>query len=138
MVGTLAMRHLQYSTVALASALLLVATPAQAVANAACLLMGRVEQVHTQPLNEYMLRLQIQGVRNNNTVANEVECNKLFKTGSALWLSLNATAMKTNTVPRVGAQLWLSLRYMENNGFVLRKYEPISRETYLEKKDGIQ
>ena len=119
-------------------AAMLAATPARAASNAACLLMGRVLQTHTQPLHEYMVQLYIQGVRSNNTLTNDIECPKVFKTGSTLWLGLNSAALKNNAAPRYGERLWLSLRYMENNGSVLRKYEPISRETYLEKKDGIQ
>ena len=123
---------------AFAACALLASPRAQAASNAACLLMGRVIQVQNQPLQEHMVQLHIQGVRSNNTLPNEIECPKVFKTGSTLWLSLNGAALNKSAAPRNGERLWFSLRYMENNGIVLRKYEAISRKTYLEKKDGIQ
>ena len=109
---------------------------AHAFSNAACLLMGRIEQIEQQPLQEVVLRVQLQGVKDNNVQANEVECAKVFRVGTRLWVSLHAGAFTRNQMPRVGDQAWLSLRYMGANS-VLRKYDWITRKAYMEKKDGL-
>ncbi|MDO5654303.1 MAG: hypothetical protein Q4G39_09400, partial [Brachymonas sp.] len=124
--------HCGWQGVALA-VLMFAAVPAhaQASSKAACLLMGRVEQVEQQPLQEVVLRVHVQGVSDNNVHTNEVECGKVFRTGSRLWVSLHASAFAESRLPRIGEQAWLSLRYMGGNT-VLRKYEWISRKAYLE------
>ena len=119
------------------SLLAAVPAPAHAFSHAACLLAGRIEQVEQQPLQEVMLRVQLQGVKDNNVRANEVECAKVFRVGTRLWVSLDAGDFANKRVPRVGEQAWLSLRYMGKK-HVLRKYDWITRKAYMEKKDGIQ
>lgn len=111
--------------------------PAHAYRHAACLMMGRIEQVEQQPLHEVMLRVQLQGVSDNNVLANEVECAKIFRIGSQLWVSLHASAFADAGIPKKGDQAWLSLRYVGTNSS-LRKYEWITRQAYMERKDGIQ
>jgi hypothetical protein len=114
-----------------------VAMPVQAYRNAACLLTGRIEQVERQPLHEVVLHVLLQDVSDNNVHANEVECGKVFSAGSRLWISLHESAFTSGRMPRVSEQAWLSLRYMGGSA-ILRKYEWMTRETYLERKDGIQ
>ncbi len=113
------------------------AAPAHAYRHAACLLMGRIEQVEQQPLQEVLLRVQLQGVSDSNVHPNEVECAKIFRLDSRLWVSLHSSAFTENRLPRKGEQAWLSLRYIGSNS-VLRKYEWITRQAYMERKDGIQ
>ena len=120
-----------------AACLVTAAVPAHAYRNAACLLTGRIEQVERQPLQEVVLRVQVMGVSDNNVHANEVECGKVFRAGSRLWVSLHESAFVSGRMPRVGEQAWLSLRYMDG-GAILRKYEWMTRKAYLERKDCIQ
>ena len=115
-----------------------VCVSAHAYQAAACLLAGRVVQVEKQPLNEVMLRVHLQSVHDNNTHTNEVECPKVFQPGSSLWVSLHASTLAESGLPSVGDRAWLSLRYLHNGSSVLRKYEWITRKTFLERKDGIQ
>ena len=117
--------------------LLLAAAPAHAYRHAACLLMGRVEHVEQQPLQEVVLRVHLQGVSDNNVHPNEVECAKVFRAGSRLWVSLHSNAFADARLPKPGEQAWLSLRYTSTSN-ALRKYEWITRQAYMERKDGIQ
>lgn len=117
--------------------LLAAAAPAHAYSHAACLLMGRIEQVEQQPLQEVVVRVQLQGVSDNNLHRNEIECAKVFRIGSQLWVSLSNSAFTDDSTPQKGEQAWLSLRYIGGNN-MLRKYEWITRQTYMERKDGIQ
>lgn len=117
--------------------LLAAAAPAHAYRHAACLMMGRIEHVERQPLQEVLLRVQLQGVSDNNVHPNEVECAKIFRVGSRLWVSLHSTAFADARLPQKGEQAWLSLRYTSTSS-ALRKYEWITRQAYMERKDGIQ
>ena len=135
-------RSLMNMRARLGPALLLVglaawAAPAHAYRHAACLLMGRIEQVEQQPLQEVVVRVQLQGVSDNNLHRNEIECAKVFRIGSQLWVSLSNSAFTDDSTPQKGEQAWLSLRYIGGNN-MLRKYEWITRQTYMERKDGIQ
>ena len=96
-----------------------------------------VEQVEQQPLQEVVVRVQLQGVSDNNLHRNEIECAKVFRVGSQLWVSLPNSAFTDDSTPQKGEQAWLSLRYIGGNN-MLRKYEWIMRQTYMERKDGIQ
>ena len=126
-----------WAGLAVAGLMAMAAMPAHAYRNAACLLTGRIEQAERQPLHEVVLLVLLQDVSDNNVHANEVECGNVFRTGSRLWVSLHESAFAAGRMPRVGEQAWLSLRYMGGSA-ILRKYEWMTRETYLERKDGIQ
>ena len=117
--------------------LLAAASTGHAYSHAACLLMGRIDQVEPQPLQEVVVRVQLQGVSDNNLHRNEIECAKVFRVGSQLWVSLPNSAFTDDSTPQKGEQAWLSLRYIGGNN-MLRKYEWITRQTYMERKDGIQ
>ena len=119
--------------------LVLASSPAHAFTHTACLLMGKVRQVEVQPLDETLVQLHIQGVRNDNIHANEVECPKVYKTGALLRVSLNPQSGKPLPRPQTGDGLWLSLRTSTaSNGALMRKVEVITREAYMERKNGIQ
>ena len=116
-----------------------IAQPAQASTQVACLLAGKVQQVQQQPLSERMVRVQLQQVKDDNTVRNDVECSKQFRTGDFLWVSLNARGNDNTKPVRAGDRIWLSLRYGDDRGgTVWRKYESIPPGKYLERKNGIQ
>ena len=101
------------------------AQPVQASTQVACLLAGKV--------------LQLQQVKDDNTVRNDVECSKQFRTGDALWVSLDARGNDNSKPARAGDRIWLSFRYGDDRGgTVWRKYEPIPLGKYLERKNGIQ
>lgn len=129
---------------ALASAAVLagawMALPAQASTGVACLLAGKVLQLQPQPLNELMVRVQLQQVKDDNTLRNDVECSKQFRTGDALWVSLNARDVARNgKQARAGDRIWLSFRYGDDRGgAVWRRYEAIPQDKYQERKNGIQ
>ncbi|WP_213360378.1 hypothetical protein [Brachymonas denitrificans] len=115
------------------------AQPAQASTQVACLLAGKVQQVQQQPLNERMVRVQLQQVKDDNTVRNDVECSKQFRTGDSLWVSLDVRTNDNTKLPRAGDRIWLSFRYGDDrSGTVWRKYESIPLGKYLERKNGIQ
>lgn len=118
---------------------LLAGTAAQASTGVACLLAVRVQEVHAQPFSELVLKTQVQGARDDNTHRNDFECSKQFKSGSALWVSLNARKLDSDNPVRAGNRLWLSFRYGDDrSGAVWRKYEVISQDEYMERKNGIQ
>lgn len=111
--------------------------PAQAAMNISCLMAARVQEAHAQPLHELMVKAQVLAVHDDNNHRNDVECPKQFKTGSSLWLSLNAR--KVSRTVRPGDSMWLSLRYGEDrSGANWRRYEPITYQEYQERKNGIQ
>ncbi len=115
------------------------AQPAQASTQVACLLAGKVQQVQQQPFRERVLRLQLQQVKDDNTVRNDVECSKQFRTGDSLWVSLDVRTNDNTKLPRAGDRIWLSFRYGDDrSGTVWRKYESIPLGKYLERKNGIQ
>ena len=115
------------------------AQSAQASTQVACLLAGKVQQVQQQPLNERMVRVQLQQVKDDNTVRNDVECSKQFRTGDSLWVSLDVRTNDNTKLPRAGDRIWLSFRYGDDrSGTVWRKYESIPLGKYLERKNGIQ
>ena len=115
------------------------AQPAQASTQVACLLAGKVQQVQQQPFRERVLRVQLQQVKDDNTVRNDVECSKQFRTGDSLWVSLDVRTNDNTKLPRAGDRIWLSFRYGDDrSGTVWRKYESIPLGKYLERKNGIQ
>ena len=112
---------------------------AQASTQVACLLMGQVKEVRAQPLSELVVRFQIQGVRDDNTQRNDVECRKQFKAGDSLWASLNLNKLPQALAYKSGDRIWLSYRYGDDrSGSVWRKYEAIASKQYMERRNGIQ
>lgn len=106
---------------------------------AACLLSGRVQEIHQQPLSELIVRLQIHLVRDDNTVRNDIECSKHFRPGHTLWVSLNTRRIAPALTPHTGQRMWLSLRAGDDRQQqVWRTYEVIDSDEYLKRKNGIQ
>ncbi len=122
--------------------LLAAAGAAQAATNAACVLAGKVLQVQAQPMYEMMVRVQVQGVKDDNTLRNDVECGKQFRVGDGVWVSQNTRVAKGSAKRppiKVGDRIWLSFRYGEDrSGGSWRKYEAITAQDYMERKNGIQ
>lgn len=112
---------------------------AQASTGVACVLAARVQQVQEQPFAELMVKVQLTGVRDDNTHRNDVECSKHFRSGDALWVSFNARKFREDSKPKAGERIWLGFRYGDDrSGAAWRKYEPIGQAEYTERKNGIQ